>query len=80
VIGDFGGPSALERVGDETRARGHVVTVFYGSNVGVYLTRAQTRTFCRTLGRLPVAEGATFIERDGILTFDSKVKTCTPKP
>ena len=80
VIGDFGGPGALRRVGEETRGRGYQVRVFYGSNVGVYLTREQTRAFCRSLGSLPAADDAVFIERDGLHTFASKLKTCMPRP
>jgi hypothetical protein len=80
VVGDFGGPGALRRVGDEARARGYTVSVFYGSNVGVYLTREQTRAFCRSLDSLPAADDALFVERDGVHTFTSKLKTCLPKP
>jgi len=79
VIGDFGGPGALRRVGDEVRSRGLAVTVFYGSNVGVYLTREQTRVFCRSLASLPAAADATFVERDGVHRFDAKLKSCMPK-
>ena len=76
VVGNFAGPTALRRVGDETRERGYRVTVFYGSNVGVYLTREQTRAFCRNLAALPTAEGAIFIERDGLQRLSAKLKSC----
>lgn len=76
VIGDFGGPSALRNVGDDVRARGRQVTVFYGSNVGVYLSLQQTAAFCRSLATLPAADGAIFIERDGIQRFAAKLKSC----
>ena len=76
VVGNFAGPTALRRIGDDVRARGYTVTVFYGSNVGVYLTRAQTRAFCGNLATLPAADDATFIERDGIQRFAAKLKTC----
>jgi hypothetical protein len=80
VIGDFGGPSALRKVGDEVRARGQRVTVFYGSNVGVYLTRDQTRAFCRNLAALPAADDGLFVERDGVQRLAAKLKTCMPRP
>lgn len=76
VVGDFGGPGALRRVGDEVRKRGQVVTAFYGSNVAVYLTRRQMRTFCASLAALPAAGDAWFIERDSVRTLSSKLETC----
>lgn len=78
VIGDFGGPQALRRVGDEVRKRGQVVTAFYGSNVAVYLSRRQMRTYCSSLAALPAARNAWFIERDSVRTLSSKLKTCAP--
>jgi hypothetical protein len=80
VVGNFAGPAALRRVGDEARRRGYPVTVFYGSNVGVYLTREQTRAFCRNLAALPAADDATFVERDGVQRLAAKLKTCAPRP
>jgi hypothetical protein len=80
VIGDFGGPAALRRIGDDARSRGYRVSVFYGSNVGVYLTRNQTRAFCTNLASLPAADNALFIERDGVHTLRSKLKTCGAQP
>lgn len=79
VIGDFGGPTALRRIGDDIRARGYVMNVFYGSNVGVYLTRAQTSAFCGNLATLPAGDAAMFIERDGVQRFAAKLKTCVPR-
>ena len=76
VVGDFGGPAALRRVGDDVRARGYSVTVFYGSNVAVYLTRAQIGAFCRSLAALPAADDAMFIERDGVQRLTAKLKAC----
>lgn len=76
VVGNFAGPAALNRVGAAARARKYEVTVFYGSNVGVYLTREQTRVFCRNLAALPAADGALFIERDGVQRLSAKLKTC----
>jgi hypothetical protein len=78
VIGDFGGLGAIKRVGDYVRSRGDVVEAFYGSNVGVYLNKQQTRTFCRNLASLPAARRAWFIERDGVRSLASKLKACPP--
>ena len=80
VVGDFGGPHALRRVGDEARSRGYSVTVFYGSNVGVYLTNAQTRAFCGSLASLPASDDALFVERDDVQRLAAKLKTCMPRP
>jgi hypothetical protein len=80
VIGDFGGPSAIRRVGDYVRAHHDVVQVFYGSNVGVYLTNQQTRAYCASLATLPAAWQQTwFVERDGVRLLDSKLKDCSSK-
>jgi hypothetical protein len=76
VVGDFGGPSAIRRIGDYVRARGEVVHAFYGSNVGVYLTNKQTYAFCMSLATLPLSRHAWFIERDGIRLVSSKLKAC----
>ena len=66
VIGDFGGPTAMRRVGDYVRERADVIHAFYGSNVGVYLTNDQTREFCRNLATLPAAPRAWFIESNRV--------------
>ena len=79
VVGDFGGPAAIQRVGDYVRAHGDVVHAFYGSNVGVYLTKQQTLAFCRNLATLPAAPRARFIERDGVRSLVSKLKSCPPE-
>jgi hypothetical protein len=79
VVGDFGGPSAIDRVGEYVRAHSDVVHAFYGSNVGVYLNTQQTRAFCRNLENLPAARGAWFIERDGVRSLASKLKACPPQ-
>ncbi|HET7698025.1 MAG TPA: hypothetical protein VFK57_20090 [Vicinamibacterales bacterium] len=76
VVGNFAGPTALRRIGDDIRSRGHRLSVFYGSNVGVYLTREQTRAFCRNLAALPAADDAAFIERDGVQKLSAKLRTC----
>lgn len=76
VVGDFGGPSAIRRIGDYVRARSEVVHAFYGSNVGVYLTNKQTYAFCMSLATLPFSRHAWFIERDGVRQVSSKLKSC----
>jgi hypothetical protein len=80
LVGDFGGPTAIRRVGDYVRAHGEVVDAFYGSNVGVYLNKQQTLAFCRNLATLPAAQRARFIERDAVLPLASKLKSCPPQP
>jgi len=76
VVGDFGGPSAIRRIGDYVRERGDAVHAFYGSNVGVYLTNKQTLAFCRSLAALPRSPNAWFIERDGVRLLSSKLAAC----
>lgn len=76
VIGDFGGPSALRHVGDYIRGEAEVVQAFYGSNVGVYLSRRQEHAFCSSLGALPVAPRAWFIDRSGVRSMASQLRTC----
>ena len=57
VVGDFGGPSAIRRIGDYVRAdREDEIHAFYGSNVGIYLTNKQTLAFCRSLATLPSSD------------------------
>jgi len=78
VVGDFGGPSAIRRVGDYVRQQRDVIHAFYGSNVGVYLTTQQTRAYCGNLATLPASARAWFIESDGVRSLASKVKACSP--
>ena len=76
VVGDFGGPAAIRRVGDYVRAHAAVVRVFYGSNVGVYLTTKQARAYCASLATLPAAVDASFVENDTVRPFSAKLKAC----
>jgi hypothetical protein len=76
VVGDFGGPSAMRRIGDYLRQHKDVIHAFYGSNVGVYLSNDQMRAFCRSLASLPAAPDAWFIESDGVRSLTSKLKAC----
>ena len=78
IVGDFGGPTALRRVGDYVRQRADVVQAFYGSNVQVYLTNRQAHAFCGNLAALPAAPATSFIERDGVRTLASRLKDCRP--
>jgi hypothetical protein len=76
VVGDFGGPSAMRRVGDYVRRHGEVINAVYGSNVGAYLTSQQTRAFCRNLESLPAASPAWFIDSHGRRSLQAKLRTC----
>jgi hypothetical protein len=78
VVGDFGGPTALRRVGDYVRDHADVVHAFYGSNVGVYLNGQQTQAYCGNLAALPAAPRAWFIESDGVRSLASKLAPCAP--
>jgi len=76
VVGDFAGPTALRGVGAYVRQHRDTVRVFYGSNVGVYLTTAQTRVFCASLAALPVSADAWFVESNALRPFSAKLTAC----
>jgi hypothetical protein len=76
VVGDFGGPSAIRRVGDYVRAHQDRIQAFYASNVGAYLTNQQTHAFCGNLATLPVAPRARFIESAWMRSLSSKLRAC----
>ena len=76
VVGDFGGPTAMRRIGDYVRGHSAPVRAFYGSNVGVYLNAVQTQAFCASLAALPAATGAWYIERDGVRLLSAKRRGC----
>ena len=76
VVGDFGGQSAMRRVGDYVRGHRDVINAVYGSNVGAYLTSQQTRAFCRNLESLPAASPAWFIDSHGRRSLQAKLRTC----
>jgi hypothetical protein len=76
VVGDFGGTHALRAIGDYARGRDAMVTAFYGSNVQVYLSNAQTSTFCETLASLPHSSQTWFIGNKGMQQFPAKLKSC----
>jgi hypothetical protein len=76
LIGDFGGPGALRRIGDYVRQGGGMVSAFYGSNVEVYLTKQRTAAFCASLASLPRDSRTSFIESKGVQTLQSKLARC----
>ena len=76
VVGDFGAVGAISRVGDYTRGHSEAITAFYASNVAVYLTSEQMRTFCGNLAALPAARDAWFIESDAVRPLTAKLKAC----
>jgi hypothetical protein len=80
VVGDFGGPAAIRRVGAYARAHGASVRAFYGSNVGVYLTNRQMRAFCASLETLPVAADTAFIDSNAVRSFSARLKACADTP
>ena len=76
VVGDFGGATAIKRVGDYVREHGGSVHAFYGSNVGVYLNSRQTVAFCRNLAGLPASSRAWFIDGEGVQPLSTKLAGC----
>jgi hypothetical protein len=62
VVGDLGGPSALQAIGRSLTARQTTLSAFYASNVEFYLFRDGTfGRFVRNLGEIPHADGAILI-------------------
>jgi hypothetical protein len=62
VVGDFGGPKALQAVGRFAREKGAVVSAFYLSNVEQYLRQdGKTAAFCANVAALPLDGRSTFI-------------------
>lgn len=63
VVGDFGGPSALRRVGAWIRQHGASVSTFYTSNVEQYLFQQGTawQRFYESVAAMPLDSTATFI-------------------
>jgi hypothetical protein len=52
------------------------LSVFYGSNVEVYLNREKTRAFCASLATLPHDSRTWFIGGKGLQPLASKLKSC----
>jgi hypothetical protein len=62
VVGNFGGPRALRRVGAYVRDHGATISAFYLSNVEQYLRMdGLWRTFCGNVAALPLDKTSTFI-------------------
>jgi hypothetical protein len=76
VVGDFGGPTAIKRLGDYLHHRNGVVSAFYSSNVEVYLNRQQAAAFCDNLAALPTASHTTFIGSKGQRPLSAKLLAC----
>jgi hypothetical protein len=76
VIGDFAGPTALRRVGDYVRRQQMTVSAFYGSNVEVYLTRDQRRTFCASLATMPHDARTWFVTGKALEPLPVKLNAC----
>lgn len=76
VVGDFAGPHAIRQVGEYLRAQGQTLAAFYASNVEVYLTRTQRRTFCANLETLPHDDGTHFIGNRRLLPLRDKLQAC----
>jgi hypothetical protein len=76
VVGDFGGPAALRRIGDYVRQHGQRVSAFYGSNVEVYLNREKSVAFCLNLTLLPYTWDTYFIGSKGKQPLRLKLAAC----
>ncbi len=76
VVGDFGGPSAIKRVGAYIQRQGSTVSAFYGSNVEVYLSKQQMTAFCENLRALPTESRTWFIGSKGVRPLTLKLRTC----
>jgi hypothetical protein len=76
IVGDFGGSTAIQRVGQYVRDHGDVVQAFYGSNVNAYLTVQQKKVYCWNLVSLPAARNSAFVESNGVAPLKSKVNAC----
>jgi hypothetical protein len=63
VVGDFGGPKAIRRIGEYVAARGAIVAAFYVSNVEQYLFGPldASERFYRNVETLPIDSTSAFI-------------------
>ena len=77
VVGDFGGPATIRRIGAYLREHGAEIHAFYASNVSAYLTNQQALEFCRSLATLPVAPRASFLESNRMRSFATRLKACS---
>jgi hypothetical protein len=76
VIGDFAGPKAIAGIGEYVQRHGARVSAFYSSNVEVYLSRDQLRTFCGSVARLPRDDDAWFIGSRTLQPIGVKLRKC----
>ena len=76
VIGDFAGPTTIRGVGDYVRQRGGTVTVFYGSNVEVYLSDQKTLAYCANIATLPYTATTWFLDSRAMKRFPAKLQAC----
>ena len=60
LVGDFGGPKTLRRVGQYVREHGAIVSVFYVSNVENYLKQTFS-AWVQNVASLPINESSLFI-------------------
>ncbi len=73
VVGDFGGPQALRRVGDYLREHRAIVAGYYTSNVEQYLFRPPLggatplwREYYNSVGFMPMDSSSVFIRPNGL--------------
>lgn len=66
VVGDFGGPKALQEVGKYLKSVGGMVSTFYLSNVEQYLANdGKTNAFLSNVAALPIDDTSRFISTGG---------------
>jgi len=77
VVGDFGGAGVIRRVGAYLAKHHADVRTFYGSNVPVYLTVQQNRTYCGYLAALPASRRASYVDNDSVRPLRAKLEECS---
>jgi hypothetical protein len=80
VVGDFAGPTTIRGIGEYVRQRRGTVSVFYGSNVEVYLHQKKTLAYCANLATLPFSATSWFLDSRSMKRFPAKLKTCPRAP
>jgi hypothetical protein len=76
VTGDFAGRHALRAIGDVMRQQQLTLSVFYASNVEVYLSRDQRRAFCESLASLPHDDTTYFIGNRRLIRLSQQLENC----
>jgi hypothetical protein len=79
VVGNFGGTGAIRRLGEYIRRQDSWVSAFYASNVEVYLSNQQMKTYCESLALLPHEPSSWFVGGKGLQPFATKLQNCPPK-